>query len=211
LKKGCLITLGVLILLIAGLLFGANWFLKEAFGPKYKKIEIELNNERTLICDETYNAAFAAVFYDVNFLLVENNKDTLKFGRATFSNENWQKNIKFIEFENWLILQIDQGTYSKILMNNRDLKIHKDKEFSPLELRDDKMWESKYKDIPAWVYTGKSIIDSIVENKLYVEYEYRIGLYEPFEFYNQTVEYEINVENGEFMTKKIFERKRIRK
>ena len=210
-KKGCLITLGVLVLLIAGLLFGANWFLKEAFGPKYKTIEIELNNERTLICDETYNADFAAVFYDVNFLLVENNKDTLKFGRATFSNENWQKNIKLIEFENWLILPIDQGTYSKILMNNRNLKIQKDKEFSPLELRDDKTWKSKHKDIPAWVYTGKSIIDSIVENRLYVDYEYRIGLYEPFEFYNQTVEYEMNVENGEFMTKKIFERKRIRK
>jgi hypothetical protein len=134
----------------------------------------------------------------------------LKFGRATFSNENWQKNIKLIEFENWLILPIDQGTYSKILMNNRNLKIHKDKEFSPLELRDDKTWKLKHKDIPAWVYTGKSIIDFIVENRLYVDYEYRIGLYEPFEFYNQTVEYEMNVENGEFMTKKIFERKRIK-
>ena len=211
LKKGCLITFGIIILLAVGLLFVAKWYVTEAFGSKYKTIEIELNNERTLICDEIYSADMADVFYDVNFVLIENNKDTLKFGRATFSNENWQKEIKLVEFGDWLIMPINQKVYSKVLMNNRNLKIHKDTEFSPLELRYDKSWKAKHKEIPAWVHTGKSKIDSIVGNRIYIDYEYRLGLYEPFDFYNQTIEYEMNIENGEFLTKTIFEKRRLRK
>ena len=211
LKKGCLLTFGIIILLVVGLLFGAKWYLTEAFGSKYKTIEIELSNERTLICDEKYSADMADVFYDVNFMLIENNKDPLEFGRACFSKENWSERIELIELGDWLIMPINQKNYFKVLMNNRTLNIHKDTAFSPLELRYDKAWKAKHKEIPAWVYSGKSRLDSIVENKFYVNYEYRLGLYEPFEFYNQTIEYEMNVKNGDFLTKKIFERRRIRK
>jgi hypothetical protein len=196
----------IVVLVILGLLLGAKWILKEAFGPKYRTVEIELNNDRKLVCEETYNADLAAVFYDVDFILKDKNKEDINLGQASFSNENWDKKIKLVESGDWIILPIDQGAYSKVLMSNDRLKILKDTTFSPLELRYDNVWKAKYDEIPAWVYTGQSKIDSIIENTFYVNYEYRIGLYEPFEFYNQTIEYEMDEWTGEFVTKTIFER-----
>ena len=197
----------IIVLVIIGLLLGAKWFLKEAFGPKYRTIEIELNNNRTLICEETYNADFAAVFYDVDFALKEKNKDEIELGRATFSNENWDKDLKLLEIGDWIILPIDQGSYSKILMTNHNLKISKDITFSPMELRYDKNWRMKHNEIPAWNYTGQSKIDSIIGNRFYINYEYRIGINKPFEFYSQSIEYEMEITTGNLKTKTIFERK----
>ena len=212
LKKGCLITLGILFLLIIGILFGANWFLKEAFGPTYRTVEVELNNNRILVCDETYNADFAAVFYDVKFKLKSDNDKLIELGQTTFSTENWEKEIKLIEIEDWILLSVNnENSYYKLLLTNIKRKINSSRTFSPLELYNDTQWKAKYHKKPAWLYSGNSKIDSIKENNFYVNYEYRVGLNEPFEFYNQTIEYEMNIENGEFLTKTIFERKRIRK
>ena len=52
-KKGCLITLGVLVIIGLGLLIGANWFLKQAFGPTYSDFEIQISPDKKLIGKET--------------------------------------------------------------------------------------------------------------------------------------------------------------
>ena len=143
----------IIVFVIFGLLLGATWILKEAFGPKYRTVEIELNKDRKLICEETYNADFAAVFYDVDFVLKEKDKEDINLGQATFSDENWDKDLKLIEIGDWIILPIDQGALSKALIRNRRYKTTKDTTFSPLELRYDKAWKAKYDEIPAWNYT----------------------------------------------------------
>ena len=78
-----------MVILVIGLLSGAKWFLTEAFGPKYREVEIPISPDRKIIGEETYNADFAAVFYDVDLSLI-NGQDTTKLGRTTFNREDWE-------------------------------------------------------------------------------------------------------------------------
>jgi len=193
--------------MVIGLFFGSKWFLKEAFGPSYRDFEIQLSSDKKLIGQETYMADFAAVFYDVELNLVSNS-DTTRLGRTTFNREGWENNLEFLELEDWNLVLVKDNTYFQVLgtNNKRDLKI--DTTFSPLELRYDSLWKSDNTDIPAWTYTGTSKIDSITENSFYVTHHYRMGLYEPFEFYDQTILYSMNQNTGQFKSTKIFEPKK---
>jgi hypothetical protein len=188
-------------------LFIAAYFLiKEAFGPKYRTVNISIDKNKTLIGHETYNADFAAVFYDVNFELIVNNKDTFKIGNGTFSNENWDKVIRLYEIDNWFILPVNDNSYSKLLMTNKISRQSIDTVFSPLDLRYDSLWKSKYKDIPSWPYGGLSKIDTLQNDRLSVTYNYRIGDYEPFKFYRQTLEYNIDFKTGNIKTIQVADR-----
>ena len=190
-----------------GLLIGAKWFLKEAFGPSYRDFEIQLSSDKKLIGQETYMADFAAVFYDVELNLVSDS-DTTRLGRTTFNSEGWEKNLELLELEDWNLVLVKDNTYFQVLgtNNKRNLKI--DTTFSPLDLRYDSLWKRDNSDIPAWTYTGTSKIDSITENSFYLTYHYRMGLYEPFEFYDQTILYSMNQNTGQFKSTKIFEPKK---
>jgi len=46
--------------------------LKSAFGPIEREVILELNDNGILLCEETYNADLADVFYDVKFKLISN-------------------------------------------------------------------------------------------------------------------------------------------
>lgn len=204
-KRGFKILLIVVLIVLAFLLF-AKWYFREAFGPKYRTVEIELNSDRKLVCKETYMADLHNVFYDVEFILKERDKEDINLGRTNSLHENWEKDIKLIEWKDWIILPVVDYSYSKVLINNDKLNISNDTIFSPLELGKDKAWKEKYGENPAWCYTGESRIDSIVNNRFYVNYEYRMGINEPYEYYNQTVEYEMDSLTGQFTTKTILER-----
>ena len=74
-------------------------------------------------------------------------------------------------------------------------------------MRYDNLWEKKYDEIPAWVYSGSSKLDTIINDRFFITYEYRIGLYPPFKFYKQTIEYYLDTATGKLKTINIFERK----
>lgn len=196
----------VLLVLIVGLFLAATWILKEAFGPKHKTVTINLDNEDTLICKETYSADMAAVFYDVDFTLQKKNKETVFLGAATFPTEDWEKDIQLYTVNNWHILSAMGHSYSKLLMVNPLLNKQIDTVFSPLELRYDNQWKSTTHDIPSRVYRGTSTIDTLVSDKLQVSYQYRIGEYPPFKFYTQSLHYTIDTTTGDIITTKVLER-----
>jgi hypothetical protein len=200
--KRILITVTVL----SELIIGANWILKEAFGPKHRTVNIKLDDNRKLICEETYNADLAEVFYDIEFSLTDKNKGQIKVGRATYSKPDWEKEIKLIQIDNWLMIPAKENSYSKILLTNQILGIAMDTILSPQELRYDNLWKAKHNDIPAWTYSGSSQVDSVQKNNIYVSYEYRIGDYEPFTFYKQTIEYTLDAKSGKLKSKKVFDR-----
>ncbi|SIR50542.1 hypothetical protein SAMN05421545_3962 [Pontibacter lucknowensis] len=183
------------------------WTIKSAFGPSYKTVSIDLGSGKTLVGEETYNADFAAVFYDVDLKLVTQELDTFKLGRATFHDENWHKSLRLDTVGNWFALPVKESSYSKLLLANRTNKMHQDTTFSPLELRYDSLWRAKHDDIPVYLYTGTSTIDSIRMNNIFVTYDYRIGYSEPFTFFVQSVEYLLDPISGRVKTKKVFERK----
>ena len=204
---GCFTT----FLIISSLVLLSAFFIKrttkEAFGPIKTTIDIKLSDSTQVICNQTYNADFADVFYDVEFILMEINNHEINLGNATFSTENWQPYFNILYLDDWIILPVSEpNSLAKILSYNRFTNIKKDTVFSPQELIHDPLWKSIHNENPAWVYPGFSTIDSIDNNKFYINYYYRIGLYEPFEFYNQVFVYEMDPITGKFNTKSILER-----
>jgi hypothetical protein len=197
----------ILIALAAIFLIAFRFLIKEAFGPKYRQVSIILEDDRTLIGKETYNADMAAVFYDVDFYLKTNKAGVYNLGAGTFLDEDWSRHIKVYDLGDWIILPVRNGSYSKILITNKSSHLNIDTILSPQNLRYDKLWKEKYDEIPAWVYTGSSSIDSVVSDKLYVTYEYRIGDYEPYQFYSHTVEHKIDTATGRINSVTIFGRK----
>lgn len=195
-----------LLVLIAGVTIGAMWIVKEAFGPKHKTVTINLDDENTLICQETYTADMAAVFYDVDFTLQNRHKKSVKLGSATFPSEDWQKDIQFYTFNHWHILSAREHRYAKLLMANPLLNKQTDTVFSPLELRYDSLWKTTTEDIPSWLYPGTSKLDTLDGDKLQVTYRYRIGEYPPFKFYTQSLQYIMDTTTGDIRTTKVLER-----
>ncbi len=208
-KKGIiriLTTLGFLTILIV---FGGYWFLRQAFGPLERTVEIEISNSQTLICQEIYNADFAAVFYDVDFKLIDN-EQTFDLGAATFSKDSWDKDLKLYSIGDWYVLPTKDNSYLKILTTNRKNGIHKDTVLSPHDLKSDEFWKSKNKEFPAWIYTGSSELDFIDRDEMTVVFEYRLGDYEPFTFVRQKIKYQLDNNNGDLLTTKIFNNEQAR-
>lgn len=166
---------------------------------------MQLSAHKKLIGKEKYSADLAAVFYDVDLKLVHKN-DTISFGQATFNHEDWKKNLEIIEINDWELILIRGNNYFQVLGLNQKTEQSIDTTFSPLELPQDNLWNHEHLEIPAYTYGGYSKIDSIVENNFYITYGYRIGLYEPFRLYDQTILYTLNENIGKFETIQIFER-----
>ena len=198
------ILIGTFVILFVIVVLGLYMF-KQAFGPIKSSRVITIDENYKLDCKETYNADMAAVFYDVDFTLTSKNGVSKKLGSGTFSNENWYKRIHLFRLPNWFILPVNESNYAKLLLANRNSNLTIDTTFSPLDLGYDSLWKKLYKDIPAWTYYGTSNIDTLIQNKLNVTYTYRIGDYEPFKFYKQTLIYKIDT-SGKITTEKVFER-----
>lgn len=206
-KKGWIIAVAIVAVLSIGVYIIVKLLTKEAFGPKQRTVEIELKQNGILIGNETYSADLADVTYQVDFSLKENDGDITNIGKASFTQKNWSKDISVREIDDWVVIPVKHEAYVKLLLANKNLGAVTDTVFSPLNLRSDSLWETKYNDFPAMEYTGLSQIDSIVGNSFYISYEYRIGQYVPFKFYEQSVEYKMNTSTGNYITSQIFERK----
>lgn len=204
--KKWVIKFGLLLLVLAtGFLF-TKWFFKEAFGPNSKNVALKLLDNNVLFCTETYNADMHSVIYNVDFKLIEDSGDTLHLGEGSYSDTTWKNGVQLKRIGNFYVLSVNDYSYSKFLLTTLNNSINTDTIFSPQNLRGDSIWKSQTDEIPAWVYRGSSHLDSIIQNRFFVSYEYRIGDYEPWKFYIQTVEHELDTISGKFRTKKIFER-----
>lgn len=201
-RKGLIIA----TLILVGVFLGIHWIIKGAFGPIQKTVEIKLKSGLTLLGEETYNADFAGVFYDIDFSLLEGNPQPLLLGEATFPKDNWADSLEVQKIGRWYILPVNSKGYSKLLLNKRGNQRNKEIIFSPLELRYDSLWKSNYSDIPDGSYYGSSKIKSIMKNRYQIQYKYRISSNNKFSFFNQVIEYELDSLKGEVLTRKIFER-----
>lgn len=197
-KKGCGITSIILILFIVGLF----WMFKQAFGPTYKTVEIEKPLGK-LICKEKYTADMADVSYDIDFKLIDKNLDTIYLGNGIYNDDDWSKKIELIKINDWYGIITNYYSHAKIgvakKQNNERLNIV----FNPLELKNDSIWKKTNEENPAWVYEGSSKIKSIEGNQIKVEYKYRLGLYEPFVFKKQDVEYYFDSNLGKLLTENV--------
>jgi len=186
LKKGCLIVLGIMVILTISFLFGAKWFIKEAFGTKYKTVEIE-NSIGKLICEEEYNADMAAVFYDVDFKLETNEKQLIDLGKLHFQRENWQKEFELNENENWYYLSSNQSRIYDLILTNKSS--NENLSFNIKESKPRNKW-NKRKNISI-----DFKVDSIKQDFIYVTYKYQNTEFAS-SIKSQTVEFKIDRPNN---------------
>lgn len=114
LLKNILITLALIVVL---LVVSAYVVMRLAFGPILSTYEYEIDNRRTLICEEEYNADFASVFYDVDFI-VEDTENEVKLASYTFMRENWSEGLSIDEIGDWTIVSIIDSPNIKIVSYN---------------------------------------------------------------------------------------------
>lgn len=200
--KGWVKVITVVGLVVVGLLAGAFWVLREAFGPLHRTVEIDMGSGRTLIGHETYHGDFAAEFYDVDFSLADGDHAVIDLGSGTFSAPDWDAYVKLFEIGDWLVLPVADGPYAKILLTNMHTRATTDTIFFVDALRTDSLWKTKYyKEVPNADYRGRSSIASIQKNIFSIHFEYGIGSGDQSHVYSQMAECEMDSVSGRFITK----------
>jgi len=203
--KKWVITISILIVSIT---IAVVWFgliiisgFKSTFGTTITNINIELENNNTLICEERYSADLADVFYEINFTLRTNNSEIFELGNGLYHTKNWSENIALHELDNWYILETEYDLVSKLLLTNKNTNLSLEHLFSPLELKNDSIWKLANMN---YQVENESEIDSIIQNNIFVENKYRVEKTEPVVFITQLIEYEFNTDSAYFQTKTIF-------
>ena len=170
-KKGCFITLGVLVLLIVGLILGTKWYLKEAFGPTYRILEIDSSIGK-LICEEEYNADMAAVFYDVDFKLETKDKQPIYLGKLFFQREDWQSQFELKENEKWYYLSSNKSNIYDLVLTDKISQENLSFDLESSHPKNKSLWKTE-KNIIGLPYSTIFSIDSIKQDRIFVKYEYR--------------------------------------
>jgi len=202
-KKGLLVGLGMALALVA--IFFT--FLQLAFGPIHDSVTIDLGREGKLVCDETYNADFAGVFYDVKMILKTLDGKSHRIGDVTFHDEGWSKRIATKRVGDWLIIPLDPGELVQIKMLNTVSGQLNDTTLQAFDLRKDLLYRQKFKDKPDHLFPGSSKVQDISGNAIEVSYEYKAKAEYPSEILvNQTLVYQIDPISGKLQTKEIRER-----
>lgn len=200
-----------LVFLVFVLIIAFAILFKLAFGPSTNTKNIDIGNNKILVCKETYSSDMAAEFYDVDFSLKNKNGSETKLGAGNYFNKEWHKNIHFYSIGDWYILPVSDYNYSKIIMVNSKRHLNKDTILSPLNLRYNNSWKAMDDDIPSGSDGGSSSVDTLTENKLLVTYEYRIGEEAPFKFYKQKIKYLIDTNQGILITQTVLDRTEVKR
>lgn len=131
--KKILIILIAIIILIYGFVELAKWIFIEIYGPKYRTVEIKIDENNILLCEETYTADMAAVFLDVVFKLKNKDNKTLRLGWGSFPDEQWEKSIQLHDVGDWYVLSAANQSFAKILLTNKLSAQNKDTILSPYD------------------------------------------------------------------------------
>lgn len=206
-KKWIIGILATIFTLLIIIVVGGFWFFRQAFGPLERTIEIPLTDSKTLVCNEVYNADFAAVFYDVDFKLNDKGK-IINLGQATFQNDQWDKLVKLDSIHNCYILSFYKDSYLRLLIHNRVTTLNVDTTLLPLYLKRDKTWRSDNREIEMRRITSvNSKLEEAQSTFLKVNFEFLI---EDSIRFRQSIIYELDSLTGRLKTKEFLGKEQIK-
>jgi hypothetical protein len=209
-EKMKLRILWTIFIILVIVVVGGLWIVKQAFGPSERTVEIAVTDTQTLVCKEIYNADFAAMFFDVDFKLINNDNDkTINLGQATFSDDQWDKKIKLDSVSNCYVLSFYEDSYLRLLIGNKITSLNVDTTLVPLNLKRDKTWRQDNRDIKLRrMYSVSSKLEEIRPTFFKVNFEYKT---EDSLSYRQCVIYKVDSITGRLLTKEFFNKEEIRK
>ena len=192
-KIGCGITLIILIILIIGFF----WAFNEAFGEDKYSVTIEQNIGGKLICDVTYSADLQSWYYFIDYKYENPQGETFDFGKGLYTSVEWNENDQLFKYKNWTVLPT-RTDFGSIKIISFDLKSNKKSELiiEPHSIQEDSIWKSKNIESALMWSPSKVEIDTIIDNKILVEYSFRIDRQNPENLGIQLIEYELDSING---------------
>lgn len=198
--------LGIMVILLVIVVVVGIWFLKKSFGPVERMVKIPVTSSQTLVCDETYIADFAAVFFDVGFKLITKEK-TINLGQATFSNDQRYKQIKLDSVNGCYFLSFYEDSCLRLLLGSRATSMTMDTTLLPVYLKRDQTWRNENRDIKTRKMTSvNSKVEKITPTFLTVNYEFMI---EDSLRFKQSVIYEIDSLTGRLKTREVLIKERV--
>jgi hypothetical protein len=166
-KKGCLITLCLLtVLLIYGFL--------TAFDPEYDHVNIKQNIGGMLICNSVYIVDHQSWQYDISYKYKLNNEDTIDIGNGTYYAREWNKDEQLIKYKNWLILKTGSNfSADKIIVGSLDTKKWTAYDFTPEHIEKDSLWQALKVHSLLDYCCPETFIDKIDSGQIELHYKFR--------------------------------------
>jgi hypothetical protein len=199
-KKGCLYSLGISLILLLGFIY----MLLHAFEPEYDKVEIEQNIGGILICNSVYNSDIHDWQYDINYEYHSIDNKIYKIGNGTYHTREWNRNEQLKKYSNWYILKTGDwyGT-DKVIIGNFKSKKWKDYEFTPDNIENETLWkELDIKSLKTYL-PSECIITKINNGFINVNYKFRIDETKTKLMDERNLIYEIDKESGKPYLKSI--------
>ncbi|MDT0648437.1 hypothetical protein RM545_17250 [Zunongwangia sp. F260] len=192
-KLGCGIAFIVLIILIIGFF----WAFNEAFGKEEYTVTIDQNIGGKLVSDVNYSADLQSWYYFIDYKYIDPKGEIYDFGQGLYQGEEWDENDQLFQFKNWTILPTETD-FESIKFISMDLSSGNKAEFviEPHSIQEDSLWQSKnIKSALMWSPSGVKL-DTIINNKIFIEYTYRIDRENVENLGTHLVEYEIEEKSG---------------
>ena len=180
--------------------------LRLAFGPISTSYEIETESGQTIICEQTYNADMAAVFYDIDFYLERKDSNTF-IGSGFYSRENWIERVSTFVVDDWLLVKTENSFDEKglkLVGLNLKTKNRIDTIFSAGTFTNDAIWQKQNEIHSTQSEVAEIKMDSVDAQSIYVTFKYRNLYPNPPDILSATFKYRINNLKGKLETVEIF-------
>jgi len=128
---------------------------------------------------------------------VNRNGKTFDFGKGLYQGIEWDENDQLFEYKNWTLLPTETD-FGSIKIITFDLNTNKKSEFiiEPHSIQEDSIWNSKNIESVLMWSPSKVKIDTIINNKILIEYTFRIDRKDSDNLGTRLIEYELDSLNG---------------
>jgi hypothetical protein len=201
-KKGC----GIIAIILIVIIIGFFWAFNEAFGEDKYSVTIEQNIGGKLICDVTYSADLQSWYYFINYKYLTPKGKSYDFGNGMYQGIEWNENDQLFKYKKWTIL-ITGTDFDAIKIISYDLTANKKSEsiIEPHSIQKDSLWKSRNIEAVLMWSPSKVEIDTIINNRILVDYTFRIDRENPDNLGSRLIEYELDNLNGKVEMKSISE------
>ncbi len=193
-RKGCLISVGILGLLMIIFIYEFS----NLYDTEYEKIEIQQKIGGTLICNSELLNDIHDWQYNVGYSYKSKDGKLFNLGYGKYYAREWFKNEQLVKYDKWFILKTgDSYGTDKVIVGNFENLNWKDYNFTPDKIVKEVLWQ-KTNAKPLLDYCcAECFVTKINNGIIEVKYKFRIEENKTDLMDERILIYKINKETGE--------------
>jgi len=195
-KKGCLISLLIGVVLLGMIIYG----MITAFDPVYSKAEIKQKIGGVLICNAIYSADHHNGQYRINYKYKNPSGRVFEIGNGTYTSRVWKQDEQLMNFGKWVILKTG-GRFDcdKVIISDLKNKKSTEYEFSADSIEREVLWKSSDTHSLLNYCCAESFVKRINNGKIDVLYKFRVDEKNVDKMGSRKLKYEIDSINGKVL------------